>query len=54
MAKRERISYEEMEKIHNYWIMFDKSGKQTEVFKKHGWSRLAFFEEATKRENEQK
>lgn len=44
MAKT-KVSFEDMKKIHQNWMDYDKTGTQEEVFKKHGWSRTAFFNE---------
>lgn len=53
MATKKQVSFEEMERIHNHWAYYDKTGTQAEVFKKHGWSRNKFFEEANQRAVEQ-
>lgn len=44
MAKN-KVSFEEMKKIHQDWMDYDKTGTQAEVFKRNGWSRTAFFNE---------
>ena len=48
-AKHLKVSFEEMLRIYLDWSRFDKTGAQTAVFKRQGWSRAAFFGEASSR-----
>lgn len=51
VAKRKpaKVSYEEMKALYQHWFAHDATGTQAAVFKKHGWSRTEFFDEASTR-----
>lgn len=44
-----KVSYEEMKALYQHWLFHDATGTQAAFFKKHGWSRVAFFDEASSR-----
>jgi hypothetical protein len=43
-----KISYEDMKMKYKEWLS-NPIGLQSEIFKKYGWSRLSFFDEASNR-----
>jgi hypothetical protein len=44
---KQKVTFDEMEAIYQHWTIFDKTGLQTDVFKRQGWSRSKFFEEVS-------
>lgn len=42
---KQKVTFEEMLEIYKHWITFDKTGLQTDVFKRQGWSINKFFAE---------
>lgn len=46
-----KISFEEINQIHDEWVNNNPVGTQTELFKKHGWTRTAYFNESYYRNN---
>lgn len=44
-----KVSYEEMKTLYQHWLAHNATGTQASFFKAHGWSRVAFFDEASSR-----
>ena len=48
IIKPEKLTYEEMKAQYRAWLVYPL-GKQSEFFKRYGWTRNDFFDEASRK-----